>query len=203
MTTVSAEQKREIDDVWGRPQVCVRLSESFNDVVRLNPLLRIEQNASGEVVLMSPTGAEGSYRNSEIGIQLGIWAKSYGGRTFDSNVLFCLANGAKKSPDASWIAIERWNVLTSEERKGYAPICPDFVVELRSESDRLIELQEKMDEYVENGVRLGWLIDPLLKQVHIYRPGQPNELLQQPDSVSGENVLPGFVLELSTIWMDS
>ena len=152
---------------------------------------------------MPPTGGEGSDRNSEIGFQVRSWAKAHGGRCFESNVAFRLPNGAKRSPDASWIAIERWKTLSTKQRKGYPPICPDFVVELRSETDRLVVLQEKMDEYIENGVRLGWLIDPLLKQVQIYRPGQQIELLQQPDSISGETVLPGFVLDLRPIWIDS
>jgi len=179
------------------------LAESLEEVVSLNPELRIEQKTNGEIVLISPTGAESSDRNSEISFQLRLWSKSYGGRCFDSSVLFSLPDESKRSPDASWISIERWDTLSKEDRKKFSPICPDLVIELRSESDRLIELQEKMQCYLDNGIRLGWLIDPLLKRVHVFCPGQPSEIQIAPDSISGEPALPGFVLDLRTIWMDS
>ncbi len=202
MASTSTNQQTFVRDEWGTPPIQVRLTESFEDVVSMNPELRIEQTASGEVVFLTPTGGEGGYRNSEINLQLCLWAKAYGGRVFDSSTLFRLPNGAKRSPDASWISQARWQSLSATERKGYPPLSPDFVVELRSESDRLIDLQEKMQEYMENGVRLGWLIDPLLKQVHIYKPGQVPEVRSSVESLSGEDCLPGFVLDLLAVWIE-
>ena len=200
MTFVSNETESSATDNLGVPVMCIRLNEPFDEIVALNPGLRIEQNANGEVIFMPPTGGESGSRNSEICMQLALWAKKCGGRTFDSSTLFLLPNGAKRSPDASWVTTERWNALSKEERKGYPPLCPDFVVELRSESDRLAELLDKMQEYLENGIRLGWLIDPLLKTVHIYKPGSLPEIQSAPHSISGQDCLPGFVLELSEIW---
>jgi Uma2 family endonuclease len=190
-------------DLWGVPRIQVRLTESFDEIVAMNPELRVEQAANGEIVFMTPTGGESGYRNTELLAQLWLWARTFGGRVFDSSTLFCLSNGAKRSPDASWISLVRWQALSSEQRKAYPPISPDFVVELRSESDRLVDLQEKMQEYVENGVRLGWLIDPLRKQVHIYKPGQLPEVRSFIESVSGEDVWPDFMLDLRPIWTES
>lgn len=152
---------------------------------------------------MSPAGGESSHRNSYLCARLQIWSESYGGRSFDSSVIFCLPDRSKKSPDASWISIERWNALSKEDRKKFPPICPDFVIELRSESDRLLSLQKKLQHYLDNGVRLGWLIDPLTKNLHIYRSDSQPEVLQAPDSVSGESVLPDFILDLRPIWQDA
>ena len=148
---------------------------------------------------MSPTGGETGYRNGKINLQLGLWAQSFGGFVFDSSTLFQLPNGAKRSPDAAWISEKRWLSLTLEERKGFPPIAPDFVIELRSESDRLVDLQAKMQEYVDNGVRLGWLIDPFERQVHAYEPSKLPETVTS-DSISNQNYLPGFVLNLRPIW---
>ena len=200
MTIVLKEDKSNAPDNFGAPVLRIRLSEPFDEIVSLNPGLRIEQNASGEVSFMSPTGGESGCRNSEICMQLSLWSKLHGGKTFDSSTLFRLPNGALRSPDASWVNVERWNALSRGERKGYPPLCPDFVVELRSESDRLSDLQDKMQEYIENGIQLGWLIDPLMKTVHVYQKGNFIEIQQAPDSISGQNCLKGFVLELKSIW---
>ncbi len=202
MAVTSTDQKLPVSDDWGTPPIRVRLRESFDDVISANPELRIEQTASGDIVFMTPTGGENGYRNSEITTQLCLWARTFGGRAFDSSTLFRLPNGAKRSPDASWISLARWQSLAVADRIGFPPLSPDFVIELRSESDRLTDLQEKMQEYMENGVRLGWLIDPRLKQVHIYRPGQAPEVRSSLESISGDDCLPGFVLDLRTIWAE-
>ena len=191
------------DDPWGIPLMGVRLSDSFEEIVAKNPKLKIEQNANGEIVFMSPTGGESGYRNLRIASQLDQWSERFGGRSFDSSTLFRLPNGAKRSPDASWISMERWNTLTKEDRKKFPPLCPDFLIELRSETDRLDELQAKMSEYLSVGLRLGWLIDPLQKRVHIYRPEKQPEVLLMPNSVSCNEILPGFVLDLKTVWQES
>jgi len=191
------------DDPWGIPLMGVRLSDPFEEIVAKNPELKIEQNANGEIVFMSPTGGESGYRNLRIASQLDQWSERFGGRSFDSSTLFRLPNGAKRSPDASWISMERWNTLTKEDRKKFPPLCPDFLIELRSETDRLDELQAKMSEYLSVGLRLGWLIDPLQKRVHIYRPEKQPEVLLMPNSVSCNEILPGFVLDLKTVWQES
>lgn len=204
MTSLPTSNSQLTDiDVWGMPLIRVRMSEPFDDLVRLNPSLRIEQTSDGEVVFMTPTGGESGYRNTKIIAQLSNWSESYGGRAFDSSTLFRLPNGAKRSPDASWITLSRWQALSLAERKGFPPLCPDFVIELRSETDRLIDLQEKMDEYMANGAQLGWLIDPLLRKVHIYKSGHNPIILSAPDSLSGEDLLPGFHLNLQAVWAES
>ena len=150
---------------------------------------------------MPPTGSWTGHRNTKLTQRLANWADKDGtGIVFDSSTLFKLPNGAKRSPDASWIRRERYDQLTEEEKEGFSPICPDFVIELRSRTDRLTTLQEKMAEYIENGAQLGWLIDPINKRVFIYRPEQPIECLDQPESLSGESVLIGFTLNLREIW---
>jgi Uma2 family endonuclease len=174
--------------------------DEYFDFCQRNQDLRIETDKHGDLIIMPPTGAETSDRNAEIIIQLGIWSRvDKQGKVFESNVEFELPNGAKKSPDASWILKERYNSLTQQQREGFPPICPDFVVELRSKSDRLKPIQDKMAEYIENGVRLGWLIDPYKKQVHIYRTSGEIEILENPKTVSGEDVLEGFILDLEEI----
>lgn len=176
--------------------------EEFFEFCQLNRDLQIERNQSGEVVIMSPTGGITSNRNFNIALQLGNWAEQDGtGICFDSSGGFTLSTGAERSPDASWINLERWNALTPEQQQKFAPICPDFVVELRSPSDNLKPLPEKMEEYMrEPGVQLGWLIDRQHRRVYIYRPGMAEECLENPATVSGETVLPGFNLNLSKIW---
>lgn len=186
----------------GVPPVCLRLDESFDRVVALNPEWRIEQNANGEMVFMSPTGGESGRQNSKLGFQLELWASQFGGECFDSSTLFLLPNRAMRSPDVSWIDSKRWNKLTKRQREGYPPICPDFVVELRSQTDRLVDLQAKMVEYIENGVRLGLLIDPITKTVYFYRPGKPVEVAQDPKSVIAGEEMPGLIIDLIRIWPD-
>ncbi len=180
----------------------IRVSESFEEFIALNPELVVEQNSNGEIVILSPAGSESAGRNSEICFQLHGWCKHYGGKVFDSSGLFELPDGSKRGPDASWISLERWQALSKEDREGFAPICPDFVIELRSRTDRLVDLKSKMTEYLANGVRLGWLIDPYMHQVYIYRPGREMEVLLENSSLSGEDVLPGFVLDLSSVWAE-
>jgi Uma2 family endonuclease len=174
--------------------------EQFYRLSTDNPELRLELTAEGELILMSPTGAKTGHRNSELNYQLVAWAKADGrGLTFDSSTVFSLPNGAKRSPDASWVQRERWDTLSEDEQEKFAPICPDFVAELRSPSDTLTTLQAKMREYLDNGAKLGWLLDPIEKRVYIYRQGEDVECLEEPQSIDGENVLAGLVLDLHEI----
>lgn len=151
---------------------------------------------------MPPTDSETGNRAGNISGQLWVWSEEDGvGITFSSSTGFKLSTGAEPSPDASWIKLERWNALSTEQQEKFAPICPDFVVELKSPSDNLQTLKEKMQEYMnEPGIQLGWLIDRKQHQVYIYRPGLPEECLDNPASVSGELVLPGFILNMSKVW---
>jgi Uma2 family endonuclease len=175
--------------------------EQFVRLCQENPDLRLELTARGELVIMPPTGLESGRRNIRIARRLDTWTEMDGtGIAFDSSTLFTLPNGAKRSPDASWVRRERWDALPAQERAGFGLLCPDFVVELRSPTDRLRDLQEKMQEYLDNGAHLGWLIDPAEKRVYVYRPGQPVEELEDPPSVSGDPVLPGFVLHVRELW---
>ncbi len=174
--------------------------EQFFELCQRNRDYQFERTELGELLIMSPTGSETGNRNIELAYQLQAWSRQNNlGIAFDSSTGFKLPNGAERSPDASWIRRERWEALTSTERKKFAPICPDFVVELRSETDSLKDLQAKMREYIENGARLGWLIDRKNQRVEIYRPGKDVEILLSPVSLSGEDVLPGFVLDLHGI----
>ncbi len=175
--------------------------EQFVLLCQENPDVPLELTARGELIIMPPTGLESGRRNSRLTRLLDTWAEAEGtGIVFDSSTLFTLPNGAKRSPDASWIRRERWAALPVKEREGFGLICPDFVVELRSPTDRLKDLYEKMEEYLANGARLGWLIDPLEKRVAIYRPDQPVEVLDDPSVVRGDTVLPGFVLLVRELW---
>lgn len=150
---------------------------------------------------MPPTGMKTGMRNHTLAIRLGLWNEQVGfGVAFDSSTMFTLPNGAKRSPDASWVRRELWDTLTEKQQEGTGPLCPDFVVELRSPSDRLPILQEKMQEYIDNGARLGWLIDPIEKKVYVYRPSQPMEMLDNPTTLSGDPTLPGFVLPVQELW---
>jgi Uma2 family endonuclease len=177
-------------------------SEQFHEFCFLNRDLRIERNQNGDISIMPPTGSETGNRNFNIALQLGIWAeKDNTGICFDSSTGFTLSTGAERSPDASWIKLERWNALTAEQKQKFAPICPDFVVELRSVSDNLQPLKDKMTEYMqEEGIQLGWLIDRKNRKVYIYRPGMAEECLDNPATLSGESVLPGFLLNMSKVW---
>jgi len=175
--------------------------EQFMQLCQENPELRLELTAQGELVIMPPTGSETGWCDSRLNLRLAAWAETEGtGLTFGSSTGFTLPNGAVRSPDASWVKRDRWNALTTEQRRRFAPLCPDFVIELRSPTDRVSDLQEKMQEYIDNGARLGWLIDPLDKRVYVYRPSQPVESLDNPTSLSGDPVLPGFVLQVWELW---
>jgi Uma2 family endonuclease len=175
--------------------------ETFERLCNDNPDLKLELTAKGELVIMPSTGYESSWRNSILDRRVGNWSEqNKSGKVFDSSTAFTLPNGAKRSPDVSWISDERIEALPVEERKGFARIVPDFVIELRSPSDSLDELKDKMVEYVDNGVRLGWLIDPQEKRVHIYRPELQPEILDDPETVSGEDVLEGLVLNVREVW---
>ena len=175
--------------------------DEFVQIVAANKDLRLELSSQGELMVMSPTGGETGDRNLELGGQVWFWNRKNGlGKAFDSSTGFKLPNGAIRSPDVSWIKIERWNALTPEQIKKFLPLCPDFVIELVSESDDLVDTQVKMREYIANGLRLGWLINPKNQQVEIYRQNQEVEILQSPISLSGEDVLPGFILDLQPIF---
>ncbi|MDT9192365.1 MULTISPECIES: Uma2 family endonuclease [unclassified Limnospira] len=175
--------------------------EQFLEICQLNRDLRLERTATGELVIMPPTGSETGGRNFRLLGQLYNWTEGdETGIGFDSGTGFTLPNGAQISPDAAWVKLERWNALTAEEQEQFAPLAPDFVVELRSLSDPLKLLQDKMQQYIDNGVQLGWLIDCKQRRVYIYRPGNAVECLNSPATVSGEPILPGFVLDLSKIW---
>ena len=179
--------------------------KQFDELVDSNTDVRMELTAQGELITMPPTGGTAGRRNFRLSQQLANWAERDGtGIGFDSSTIFVLPNGARRSPDAAWVKLERWNALTPEQQDGFPPIAPDFVIELVSPSDlkkqRYEDLQEKMQEYLDNGVQLGWLIEPKAQKVEIYRPGQTVEVLQSPKTLSGEDVLPGFVLDLEPIW---
>ena len=175
--------------------------EQFFQLCQDNRDLRFERNSNGDILIMPPTGGETSNRNIEISYQVQAWSRqSKLGIAFDSSAGFTLPNKADRSPDASWIPLEKWNNLTPQQRQKFLPLCPDFVIELRSPSDSLKTLQNKMKEYLENGTKLGWLINPKAKQVEIYRQGKEVEILDNPTTLSGEDVLPDFVLVLELIW---
>ena len=175
--------------------------DQFFQLCQNNRELRFERTANGELIIMPPTGGETGNKNARITQQVMNWTDVDGtGIAFDSSTCFKLPNGADRSPDACWIKLERWDALTDEEKQKFPPICPDFVIELLSPSDSLKTTQEKMKEYIDNGVRLGILINRKSRQVEIYRPGKEVEVLDSPVTVSGEDVLKGFVLNLGMIW---
>jgi Uma2 family endonuclease len=178
--------------------------EQFEQLAYAEQLARLELTKDGELIVMSPTGGTAGNKNFNLYLDLGIWNRqSKLGKAFDSSTIFILPSGARRSPDVSWINLERWNQLTLAQQDGFPPIVPDFVMELVSPSDlknqRYEDLQAKMQEYVDNGVKLGWLIEPSTKKVEIYRLGQQVEILNSPQTLSGEDVLPGFILDLSEI----
>ena len=175
--------------------------EQFRQLVKANPDLRLERTAAGELIVMTPTGSEGGSYNAELNADFVIWNRqTHLGKVFDSSTGFTLPNGAIRAPDVAWVTQHRWDALTPEQRKGFAPLCPDFVLELASEMDEIDDLRDKMTEYLDNGSRLGWLIDPGTHQVEIYRPAQPVEVLSAPAMLSGEDILPGFTLNLQAIF---
>ena len=175
--------------------------EQFFQLCQVNENLRFERTATGELIIMSPAGGETGNRNGRLTQQLFNWADTNNlGIAFDSSTGFKLPNGADRSPDAAWLKLKRWETLTSDQKEKFIPLCPDFVIELLSPSDTLKVAQEKMKEYRENGTILGLLINRKSKQVEIYRQGQEVEVLKSPTTLSGEDVLPGFVLNLEPIW---
>ncbi|KOR34173.1 hypothetical protein AM228_25655 [Planktothricoides sp. SR001] len=176
--------------------------EQFAALAASNRELRLERTAQGELIVNPPTGWETGKRNRSISGELYIWWRNAGkpGEVFESSTGFILPNGANRSPDACWVSQERWDALTPEQKGTFANICPDFVVELRSGSDSLISQQEKMREYMDNGAVLVWLIDPQNRTVEIYRAGLEVEVLANPSELSGEEVLPGFLLDLREVW---
>ncbi len=175
--------------------------EEFEQIVAFNQELRLELTEQGELIIMSPTGGETGNRNFDLTGQIWFWNRKKNlGKAFDSSTGFKLPNGATRSPDASWIKMERWDALTPQQRKKFLPLCPDFAVELVSESDDVEDTRKKMLEYIANGLKLGWLINPKDKQVEIYRPHKEVEILESPTQLSGEDILPDFTLDLQTIF---
>ena len=174
----------------------------FQQISSLNPESRLELTAQGDLIVMPPESSWSGHRNAKISQYLGMWADQHGGYEFGSSAGFILPDGSCRSPDASWISSDRWNALSAEEKSGFARICPDFVVELRSPSDSLPDLEAKLEEYMANGASLGWLIDPLSKTATVYRAGRAPESLVGPQHLSGENVLAGFALNLASIFKE-
>ena len=177
--------------------------DQFYELCQANRDLRLERTATGEIIIMPPAGGETGHRNIKLAFQLEAWSSQNDlGITFDSSTGFKLPNGAERAPDASWIKRDRWNSLNSEQKRKFPPLCPDFVIELRLPTDSIKTLQLKMLEYIDNGAKLGWLIDPKTQKVEIYRLGKQVEILQNPVTLSGEDVLPGFILNLSSVFRD-
>ncbi len=175
--------------------------EQFFQFCAQNRDLRIERTADGQILIMAPAGGATGARNSDLTMQLTRWAKEDGtGVAFDSSAGFKLPGGGMRAPDAAWVRRERLAELSPEEKERFLPLCPDFVLELRSPSDRLRATKAKMQEYMENGARLGWLIDPVERQIFVYRPEEPAEHVDAPDTLAGDPVLPGFTLDLTAIW---
>ena len=171
--------------------------EQFYQLCLSNPELTIERDAEGRLILMSPVGGDSGSREMDLGGEVYIWNRqTQVGKVFSSSTLFKLPGGGSRSPDVAWVELSRWEALTPEQRQKFPPIAPDFVIELRSRSDNLQTLQDKMLEYLQSGVRLGWLFNPQNQQVEIYRQGQTKEVRSLPTQLSGEDVLPGFVLEV-------
>lgn len=175
--------------------------DEFFAFCQANRDVRIERTAKGEIVIMSPTGGSAGGRGAALTAALWLWAQNdKQGVAFDSSTGFILPNGAMRSPDASWVMRSRLADLTAQQKQKFLPLCPDFVVELRSSSDRLADLQAKMDEYIANGACLGWLIDPTSREIHVYQPGYGPILLADPTIVAGDPILPGFALDMASIW---
>ncbi len=175
--------------------------DEFFDFCLLNEDLRLELTSEGDLIIMPPTGGKTGHRNFNLIVKFGLWAERDGtGKGFDSSTIFSLPNGAKRSPDLAWVRNERWEALTEKEQEKFPPLCLDFVVELRSPSDSLRMLQNKMQEYIANGAQLGWLLDPFKKKAYIYRPQAPVEILDDPQMLSGEPLLKGFALDVRALW---
>ena len=173
----------------------------LEQICRDNPDLRFETNQHGKLIVMSPTGSLTGEKNADLIYQVQAWNRQYRlGKVFDSSTGFRLFNGAIRSPDVSWIVSDRWNNLSDKQKRSYAPIDPDFVIELLSPTDNLAEARGKMQEYMDCGVKLGWLINPDSRKVEIYRNGKNKEILNNPSRVSGENILPGLTVDLTEIF---
>lgn len=183
------------------PQTLKVTQEQFEQLAIANRDVRLELSATGEFIIMPPTGGNTGKRNIDITFQLQGWnRRTRLGIAFDSSTAFKLPNGANRSPDAAWVSKKRWDALTPEQQETFPPLCPDFVIELRSKSDNMEPLRKKMREFLDNGLLLGWLIDANNKRVEVYWPNQEVEVLESPVSLSGENVLPGFVLDLEVVF---
>ena len=202
MSQVLAEPQTSQAYITLRLKPAIKMTDDeFFALCQLNRDLRLERNAEGNIKVMPPTGGETGNRNAEITGQLVIWTKQDGtGAAFDSSTGFKLPNGADRSPDAAWVQKSRLAVLTQEEKEKFLPLCPDFVIELLSPSDELEEVKAKMDEYIENGARLGWLLEPRSRRVYVYRPGESVIMIENTGQISGELELHGFVLNLREIW---
>jgi Uma2 family endonuclease len=175
--------------------------DQFFELCQQNSELRLERTALGELIVMPPASGGSSARNLSVSAQLYIWSEQHGtGMAFDSSAGFILPNGATRSPDASWVSQEQMALISDEQMDKFLPRCPDFVIEILSPTDSLRQTAEKMEEYIANGAKLGWLIDPRNKNVHIYRPGQEVQILEGPISLSGDPELPGFELNLEAVW---
>lgn len=176
-------------------------NDQFYQLCRDNPEIKFERNAQGELIVMPPTGGETGKRNAKLTARFVLWNEQFQlGEVFDSSTCFKLPNGANRSPDVSWIKLERWEALTPEQKEKFPPIAPDFVLELMSPTDSLRETQDKMQEYMNSDVKLGWLIDRKTRRVEIYRCGKAKEVLEEPRTIDGEDILPGFVLDLQIVW---
>ena len=171
--------------------------EQFFNFCQANPDWKLERSAQGELLIMPPVGGIGGNREADLITDLTLWNRqTQPGIVFSSSTIFRLPQGGDRSPDVAWVSLEKWSTLTVEEQEAFPPLCPDFVIELRSRTDRLKALQEKMQEYLNSGLKLGWLINPQNQQVEIYRPNQRVEIIELPADLSGEDILPGFILNL-------
>lgn len=202
MSQVLTEPQVNLGHVTLRIRPAIELTDDeFFALCQLNRDLRFERTSQGDIIIMAPTGAETGVRNSSITGQLYNWAKGDGtGAVFDSSTGFKLPNGADRSPDAAWIPRSRLATLTPKQKEKFLPLYPDFVIELLSPTDTLAVTQAKMDEYIENGSRLGWLIDPEMRQIYVYRPRQAVVILENVAEIAADPELPGFVLDLCEIW---
>ena len=203
---VALGAKREVDKPSNTyrlkmPPDCPMTQDQFFELCQLNEMVRLERTAQGELIIMAPSGGESSSQNLSVSATLFFWCKRHGkGKAFDSSAGFVLPNGAIRSPDASWVSAEQLAGISVEQLEKFVPVSPDFVAEILSPSDSLKQTQEKMSEYRDNGTKLGWLINPRNRQVHVYRPGKEVEILDNPATLSGDPELPGFLLDLASVW---
>lgn len=200
MSAVALQTDQDALTLHFRPVLHMDRHEFF-EFCQANPDLRMELTSEGDVIIMPPTGSKSGQRNFGLLVQFGIWMQSdETGFGFDSSAGFTLPNGAVRAPDLAWIRKERWEVLSEDEQEEFAPICPDFVVELLSRTDRLETIKDKMQEYIDNGAQLGWLIDPRERNVYVYRPGEEVVCLSDQETISGDPLLPNFDLDVRRLW---